>query len=234
MQRRRLWSCRILVIAVIALAVPGTSAAAAGNGFWYLRGFGLWLEPDLDYRTTTEEGQHVRAEAESDFGLGVSGEFQFSRRLGVELGIFRATPAIDLRFDFPDLALSATSSDELTITSATLGLNIHLTPKQRFDVYVGPLLAYIRYSDLQFDVRANAVVDEVPIVLEDHIRLEVDYDNAIGGVIGVDAPIRWEGWSVSARVSYLATELDVTGDDGERRVLDFDPLVIGIGMSFRF
>ena len=148
MSRKYLSPYLLGALLVIVLAIALSSPAAA-RGPVHMRAFALWIQPNLDFNMTGEE-QDLTADADGALGLGISGEYQFSDRLGLELGIFRASPDVNLVNTIKELDLTARASDGQAMTPATLGLNIHLLPEDRLDLYISPFLAYVYYGDLDF------------------------------------------------------------------------------------
>ena len=63
-------------------------------------------------------------------------------------------------------------------------------------------------------------------------KLTFDDDHGLGAKLGVDVPLRsGSRWFLSAEACFLVTimESEVAGQD-----LDFDPLIVSLGVSFRF
>lgn len=224
----------LLLVSLCLVVGSTTSPAAAGDGQWHLRVHAAWVHPDLTWQMSPEPGNVVRVDADDAWGLGISGEYQVSELLGVDLGIMRAVPDVNLRVEDAFLGVSIGASDGLTMTPLSLGLNFHVTPKQRFDLYIGPYLAYVLYSDLEWRVTETIVVDGVPIVFDETVRVSVDNDLAYGAVVGADVPLGPEGWYFSGAVKYMATELEVRDPDGERENLTLDPFIVSIGVRYSF
>jgi len=229
---RNIFILTITVLATLAWIVPSSASA---NGKWHLRAFGVWVDPELDFRTTNDDGDDIRAGTDSTFGLGISGEYRFSQRFGVELGIFRVNPNVNLHYQFNLLPLSFETSDDLAMTPIGLGLNIHLLPPdKRVDLYVAPLFAYVRYSDLSFEVSETLEVAGMPILIEDTLEVSVDNDVAYGAALGIDVPISFSPWAISGTVRYLWTDLDVTEPEGDRETMGYNTLVATLGIRYSF
>lgn len=223
-----------VIIALVVLAGIAPSAAEA-DGKWYLRAFGVWVDPDLDFMTVNDEGDEIRADTNSTFGLGVSGEYRFSHRLGAELGVLRASPDIDLHYQFTLIPSSFTVTDDLTMTPWTLGLNIHLLPPdKRADLYVAPLFAYVQYSDLKFEVSETIEVGGVLVPLEETLDVSVDSDVAYGAALGLDVPISFSPWAISGSLEYLWTDLDISEPGGGRETMSYNMLVATLGFRYAF
>ena len=217
-------------LAVGSMAMP----AVAGDGQWHLRAQAVWVQPDLDWRMSPAPGDVVSVDADDAWGLGVSGEYQVSGLLGVDLGIMRAVPDVNILVDDTLLGASLNATDGLTMTPLSIGLNFHLTPGQRFDLYLGPFLAYVLYSDLEWRVNETIDVGGVPIVIDETLRMSVANDLAYGAVAGIDIPVGSRGWYLSGTLKYMATELDITDPDGDSENLSLDPIIVAIGVRYSF
>lgn len=225
----------VLAITAVALLTWIVPSAATANGKWYLRGFGVWVDPDVDFMTTNDEGDEIRADSDSAFGLGISGEYRFSHRFGAELGIFRANPDINLHYQFNVIPASFTTTDELAMTPMTLGLNIHLLPPdKRADLYMAPLFAYVQYGDLTFEIAETFEVDGIPVPFEETVEVSVSSDVAYGAALGLDVPISFSPWAISGAVKYLWTDLHLTESGGGRESLGYDTLITTLGFRYSF
>lgn len=229
-QRNRLSLIGLACLAAGSIALP----AAAANGQWYLRAQAVWVRPDLDWQTSPAPGDLVTIDADDAFGLSVSGEYQVSDLLGVDLGVMRAVPDILVRSEDRALGLSVSATDGMTMTPLSIGLNFHLTPSQRYDLYLGPYLAYVLYSDLEWRVNETIDVGGVPVVIDETLRMSVANDLAYGAVAGADIPLGANGWYFSAALKYMATELDATSSEGDSENLSLDPLIVTLGVRYSF
>ena len=226
------WFWLLLLIAALTVLIPRSGDA---KSLWHLRAFGVWLEPDLDYQGPTGDDEvDILATAAGSFGLGISAEYQFTERLGVELGILRATPKITLDYAFRDLGLQLQTSDNLAMTPISLGLDIHLLPEKRLDVYLAPVLAYVWNSDLDFVVDQTFEIEGQPIRIRDEARVNVSNDVAYGATLGVDIPFSARPWAVATSLRYLATELEATDPEGEGIRPDFNTSIVTVGLRYSF
>lgn len=212
------------------LAMPAT----AGDGQWHLRAHAVWVHPDLSWYMSPVPGEVVSVDADDAWGLGVSGEYQVSDLLGVDLGVLRAVPDLEISVEDAFLGMSVSATDGMTMTPLSIGLNFHLTPNQRFDLYLGPFLAYVLYSDLEWRVNETIEVGGVPVVIDETLRMSVANDLAYGAIAGVDIPIGYRGWYISGTLKYMATEVDITDPDGDSENLSLDPIILAIGVRYSF
>lgn len=225
----------VLLFGLACLALGSTTLpAVAGDGQWHLRAHAAWVHPDLDWQTSPAPGDFVTVVADDAFGLSVSGEYQVSDLLGVDLGLMRAVPDILVRSEDRDLGLSVSATDGLTMTLLSIGLNFHVTPGQPFDLYLGPYLAYVLYSDLEWRVNETIDVGGVPVDIDETLRMSVANDLAYGAIAGIDIPFGANGWHFSAALKYMATELDAKTPEGDSESLSLDPVIVTLGVRYSF
>lgn len=144
------------------------------------------------------------------FGLGL--ERLINDRFGVELdAVF-----IDLDGDrVVDHGEDWTmSSPGVGFDAISLGLNVHLTPAKKYDIFVGPFISNVSYSAGAFNATEEGFGSET----------------GIGAKLGADFYFGWESpWALATSIRYLAAS---AGDDGNE--FDVDPLVATVGLGFRF
>ena len=210
----------IATAAVLVLVLAHSPATGSDTG-WRLRADFYWVDPDGESSEVAADGVRVVTDASSSFGMGVTAEYRFSRRLGTEFGFLGAAEVdFEVRQSVPGGSV-VTLMDTTTFVPYFAGLNLHLTPGKKVDLYLGALLAYITYSDL----RITSPPGEV--------RVGVDTDIAPGVVLGLDVPVKERGWFFNASIRYMNAEFsgNVVGD---RERVDFDPLIVGLGFGYRF
>lgn len=198
-----------------------TSPVAGADEGWRLRVNGYWVDPDGRSTEVEPDGVRVVTEASSSLGFGVAAEYRFSRRLGTEFGFLGAT-AVDFEVhqQLP-AGPTITFLDTTTFVPYFAGVNVHLTPGKKTDVYVGALLAYVTYTDLQITAPPGSV------------RVGLDSDIAPGVLLGLDVPVKDRGWFFNASIRYMVA--DFSTSRGEiRESVDFDPLIVGVGFGYRF
>ena len=157
-------------------------------------------------------------------GLGFNAEYQLSKRLGIDLGVLSGA-GVDLAYDSGWAGHSSRVSQEtLTFTPLTVGLDVHLTPESRVDLYASPLIALVQYGG--FAVRSGPT----------GVRTEWDFDEdlAFGASLGLGVPFGNERWSFEANLTYLDTTLE--GSTGSELTMDngFDSTIFGLGFGYRF
>lgn len=211
------------VFGLIFLLCLATVPAQAADPGWNLRVFAAGFDPDLDVVVPAQNPDEVRVKAESDLGYGASLEYQFSHLLGVELGFFQASPAIELiAEDIPgygDIVLT----DTMSTTAITLDVNFHLTPSSPyFDVYLGAGLANMGYGNLRYLEPDGDTLD-----------LDVGNDLGFSAKAGVGISLgKNSNWSAFGSLRYIWSDLDVTQE--ETATFDFNILNFNVGVGYRF
>jgi outer membrane protein W len=228
-------SNRVTILGVVATMVVllGVASPATAAGQWHLRGFGAWVDPDVDFRQV-EGSQTIRATGDGAFGLGLGLEYQLSPRWGFEVGALRASPDVIITLDETDPDITVETSDNPSFTPLTAGVNVHLTPNAKVDFYIGAFVAYVLYDNLDFRLRAEVPVDDTVMVLEDSVRIEVDNDFGWGALIGLDVPLGEGNWGLTGTLEYLATDMDAKDEEGDRTTIGYDPFIVTFGLVYSF
>ncbi|HEX6198996.1 MAG TPA: hypothetical protein VF150_01945 [Thermoanaerobaculia bacterium] len=212
-----------------AAAAQGASGAAKGS--WTLRGFGAWLDTD-EFRFDSRSIDPFPPVIEFTFtvgdgpGAGLALEYRATRRIGVEALAIRAELEGEFRLvgfspSFPEQVVT----DDVETDLYGLGLNIHLTPSRRFDVYAGPVVAYVKYGDFNATVELGFGTGTFEATFTD--------DTAYGAVLGADFPLGGSGrWAVSGALRQLWYD---SGNDEEGTIeVGLDPLIATAGVAYRF
>jgi outer membrane protein W len=201
-----------------------SQAAVAADEGWQLRIAGAWINPDLSFSETDEYGDQVMVDSDSSIGFGIGLERRLTSRVGVELGLLSGSQDISLRVEAAT-GEQASLSNGLSFRPIYLGLNLHLTPDKPVDLYLGPMIAYASYGDLNFVLTPDQRLD-----------VSIDSDWAWGLNLGADIGLGDGPWSLGVAVKYLETELRATeeDDDGGNESLAYDPIIFSIGVGYRF
>ncbi len=215
-------SLTVLVVVALLCTAPGNAALAEG---WNLRLGGVWTNPDGETRVVDSDGQVIGTSADDAFGVGLSIEYMFSDRVGVEIGYLAGSDSkFQLDVDDPFLGeLSVT--DDLAFDVLDLSLNIRLVVTERTELYVGPVLADVSFDDLAFEVLGQPV------------PIGVDGATGFGLVAGIDVALGGGPWFFSGRLKYLDVAIDARPkDDPDDSVtkIDFNPFMVGAGFGVRF
>ena len=209
-----------IVVAFFVCALHPITADA-GDSPWQLRITGLSMNPTGDTVVVPATGERIPFDAGNGYGFGIDLEYRVSRHFGIDFGVLTATPVIDVLIDEVGM-ISASAKPRITPIYA--GLNVHLTPDSQFDLYLGPVLAYVIYSSF------NLVVD--PWFMREGFETENDF--GIGINLGLDIRLGDAGWLITAAFKYLDTTLEVSPPDESIGRTDIDPMIFRIGVGYRF
>lgn len=192
------------------------------NARWILRGFGGPVSAKGDEYRLTEVVDGVEERTELHLGsgtlFGLSAEYLFSNRLGVEAAVMSGDLDSGWMFDRGELWLMA--EDDVDFMPITVGLNYHVTPDKRADVFIGPFLGLVQYDDADFESQGETFVRDF------------DDDVGFGFQAGVDVPFGWDSpWLFTSALRYMATSAEEVGG---RFDLAVDPVIITAGIGYRF
>ena len=204
----------------VALSICYDAAAADS---WQVRANFLAIDPRAGGSDEQViEDAEIFTFIDHDNRFGFSAERRLSGRLGLELGLFQASPDLAVSVFDHGSGEALGDVDSLDLFSVTVGLNVHLTPNRRADVYFGPLVAWVSAGDLNLgnsgDTQHFKIGDEV----------------VPGAVVGVDVRIKESKWGFNASIRYLDYSFMPTAEDGAGVEVQFDPVIIGLGASYKF
>lgn len=215
----------------LAPAAAAQDGYEAGKGSWTVRGFGAWIDtegfeesghslhpfPVFSSALTIGDGN----------GVGLSLEYRITRRIGVEA--FALEGELDGEFrlvftDPPNPEQRVTQGVETDLYG--LGVNLHLTPGRRVDLYVGPVVAEIRYDDFSGFINCGH-----PLT-----RCTFDFkfadDTALGVTLGADVTLGdTDRWALSVTLRQLWSDPQ---EGPDRREIEMNPLIATAGVAFRF
>lgn len=215
-----------LATAVALAAAPALAATAADpiETGWQIRFYAAAI--DMDHSSaglTRPAGATRHYGSDTGGGLGVNGEYRFSRRLGIDLGLLSGG-SVGVEAHYRAGGTSWVSYDTLTFTPLTVGLDIHLTPGSRADVYVCPLVALIQYGKLETYAGPNDL----------GTRIDFDEDIAPGLAVGLGVPFGQGRWSFQANITYLDSTLEGRATNGVRVSSGYDSTIFGAGVGYKF
>jgi len=217
----------IIAMAIaLSLALAGTAVAAGvSETGWQVRVYGAWVDPDLGATVTNDDGDPVSIGSSDAFGYGFGLDYRASERLSWSLDLLRVAPEISLSADLGP-ALELRTEDRLQVTPLLLGMGWHLTPGGPLDVAVGPVVGWVQFGDVTFDVG-----DEEPL------RVVTSNKPAFGARVTVATALGDGDWSLNADVTYLKNDLEAGqagGPSFDRREFSYDPLIVTVGVGYRF
>jgi outer membrane protein len=182
----------------------GTAAAANFNRFG-IRVRGLAVMPDAKADSALDAyGLDVSEDLTPELDL----EYFFSSRLSSELilGVTRH-----------DITANGDYLGSTWLLPPTLTLKYHFTPENKLSPYLGLGLNYV----VPFNEEANGFSD-------------IDIDNSLGWAAQVGADLALgNSWYANLDLKYLNVETKIKLA-GTKYDLDLNPLVLGLGVGYRF
>lgn len=205
----RIGTLALAALTALALTTLSSPAFAQAESPWLLRARAVNIDP---------------ADKDST-GLGLS----LSRKTIPELDItYFLTPhwATELILTVPQrhtLRSNGAAIGTLKHLPPTLTLQYHFNPEGRFRPYVGAGINYTRFSSVRFD---PAVVTAL------HPSIET---SSIGTAVqaGVDVMLD-RHWSINVDVKKLRLGTDVRASGTKVGEFKVDPLLVGVGIGYRF
>jgi outer membrane protein W len=222
MSRNRRLQLQLAISASVLLTLFSTPGALAVEGQgWRLRiDFGI-VDPGGEQGGVEVGGATARVKTDCGAGVGARGEYQFSRWLGVDIGAL-ASGSAEVRAS-AGIGDIGTAVQVSSFVPLTVGLNVHLIPRSRPDLYIGPLLAYSIFSDVGVQTGLTGATSFE----------SVDNDLGYGAILGLDLPLGQKGWLFNLNLRHIKTEMN--GREGSDRIdADYDPTIFAIGFGYRF
>lgn len=216
----------LLVAAVVVLAA--SASADTGEEIdtgWEIRFYAAAV--DMDHSSaglTRPAGSRAGYGTSTGGGLGFNAEYRFSRRLGIDLGLFSGGGVDIEAHTFRAGGPSWVTFDTLTFTPLTAGLDIHLTPDSRVDFYVCPMVALVQYGSLTAYNEPGGTSWDI----------DFDEDFGLGARLGLGVPFGQNRWSFQANLTYFDGSLEGQGANGIRIDSGYDSTIFGLGFGYRF
>ncbi len=182
-----------------------------------------------------------------DFGTSAGAylglEWRLTERLGIEAGA--AWTELEQSATLDTFLLISRTTASLSVVPVTVALNIHLTPKSRYDLYLAPRIGWAFFDDLEirseFDFSGFPGFPGFagpPLTLFDGFptsqttNLAVKDQFVYGLRLGFDVPFGKSAWSFSSSLEVL--DLDLELEAVPRGAFSLDPISIGLGFAYRF
>jgi outer membrane protein W len=200
------------------------SSVFAQESRWVLRGLGGYLvtaedgssftasqPPPLGEETITQSVQGAP-------GLGVSAEYRWSDRVGIEGAAFLSSHDVDMTIS--NDAGTFAALDSTRFRTFTLGINYHFESEGRTRWSAGG------FVPLMF---ADGTNHAFPDLNRTESRA-YDQDYGIGAKVGMEWSLPDSPWtlSIEGRYMFLIMESEAIGD------IDVDPAVLSAGIGYRF
>jgi len=215
------WAAAIAVAVLMAL---GSVTAEAGDQGLHLKLLGVRVAPGLDDTVYNDADEPIQIRADNASGYGLGLEYRSSQRLSWTVEIMRADVDTSLEAAVTQ-GLTVRSQSSMRVTPLLAGLEYHLTPGGAIDVSVGPLIGWVRYGDVTFNVDEGESVTAVT-------RNKMAYGARIGAEVGLGGR-----WAFSADVARLWTDLEASeggGSPSDTEQFSFDPWIVTVGLGYRF
>jgi outer membrane protein W len=210
------------VAAVLSLVVATLPVnAAADDDPWEVRLSVVSMQLNGSRVDVPGAGELYSYIGSNGAGFAIDLEYRATKRLGIDFGLITASPSIGVEVYAAPLTVSA--SADLTITPLYVGANFHLLPESRFDLYVGPMVAYVFHHS--FDLVAGPGVTE---------RFSAENRVGIGAALGADIALGSGRWSLTTAVRYIDTSLDASPTGGGSGSADINPTIYSLGFGYRF
>jgi len=216
-----------LIAGVVPLLLFAAPAAAAEREL-IIRTSITQMMPDLSYQASTDNGWPIDVSSSSDTGWSLELEVAATRRLGVAFQFAKASPEVRFEVDPRPVFSTLEARDHLDVTMYAASVNLHLTPDRAIDMYVRPVVAYMSFGDLTFAF-------DGPDGLNDTLHFDVRHEVTWGIGMGADIPLGSSGWLATASATYLDSTLEIRQiDEQGTEMIGFDPLLVSVGIGYRF
>lgn len=196
-------------------AVAGIAQADEGN--WMVRARALHMNPDNG----------------NNGGLNLPIDVEAENKTFPEIDItyfFTPNIAAELILTYPqkhDVELGGTAIGSVKHLPPTLTLQYHFNPTGTIRPYAGVGLNYTRFSSVDLDAGP---------VLGGSVPLKIDRSSVgFAAQVGADFQIAPQ-WFLNVDVKYVTIDTDISVKANGAKVtkLDIDPLLIGVGIGYRF
>ncbi|RJF86408.1 OmpW family protein [Oleomonas cavernae] len=204
---------RALLISSVVLAAVGITSSpwAADEGPWQVRVRGLGIFPDASATVDAIPGATVDIDATVTPEIDIT--YFITDNIALELVAATAQVGVDLKN--PDLSLG-----HVWVLPPSLTVQYHFAPHEVIRPYLGAGANYVVFYSA--DQPAGPIT-------------KVEYDNAVGFVlqVGVDIPLA-DHWSANIDVKKIWLSTDATVNGAIKADVDIDPVLVGVGVGYRF
>jgi outer membrane protein len=215
----------ILTVIAVVLCLGNSAAFAVEKGDWLLRLRGIGIVPTDDSSSITPDLLTSGLDPQAAIVPEIDITYMVTKNIGIEL------IAATSKHDFDGLGPALGGLDgvaEAWLLPPTLLLQYHFLPDGKFRPYVGAGINYtITYAE-----NAQRSLENIlgPT--------KVTADNSLGWAVqaGFDYELN-ERWFLNFDVKYITINVDMKLDSGGtiRRIdQGIDPVVIGVGIGYRF
>ena len=216
----------LAVTTFVLITLPVIASNAVADDKWIVRGYPSYVLTATDSSPVTVMQdppfgeETIAQDIDSAAGLGFSLEYMLRERIGIEGAVFLSSHDTNMKLS-NDLG-SYEAVDSTSLRTFTLGANYYFAPNGNRQWSIGA------FVPLMFVDGTDHAFPDIGRV--EHRDYDQDYGLGIKGAItwslGADSP-----WSLSAEARYmglLVMESETIGD------VDVDPLVVSLGIGYRF
>lgn len=217
---------------------------ADDNSFWYLNPSDELAQVDIH--------TVMSASPSGGGGFNVGFEFLVTKYLGVDVnlgyskidfdpvtnGTITVTPLVGdpPTPDTPNAEtgiLTGEATGELGMIPFTIGFNFYVLRNRVVDLYVGPLIGYVKFTELHIDPGTLELEPEVfPLGEPEGDTVEIRDSASWGVTLGADFRLGHGKWMISTALRYVQATAEEEG--GERASMRIDPWIALIGAGYRF
>jgi outer membrane protein W len=158
-------------------------------------------------------------ELDSATGFGIAYQYRLNEKFSLGAALLWSKHDV-LVWTLPESGMIGST----TFTPLLIDGNFHLFRKHKsVDFYVGPTVGYAMWGDLQpKDIAVEFDITE-PQKLKSNLVYGVNF--------GLDVPFK-SVWAFNANVRYLWAKVEP--DSADAQSIDVDPLLIAVGISYKF
>ena len=194
---------RLAIIAVVPVVAALQPTFAQDNHF-KIFGAASYVSPlsdeDVDFGTVRESVQ-----AANDLGWEFGFEWRANKLIGLEASYLNVTQDVEVDGD---------TIGDVDLTPWNASLNFHILPTKVVDFWVGPSVAYVKWS--------NVNTDSGPVI-------ETDDEFAYGASLGIDIGLG-ETVAITGGLRWLKMDLPLE----DLSDVGVDPLFARVGLALRF
>lgn len=184
---------------------------------WTIRPFFAAIRTDDDEIVNRDNGLRSAFQTNSGFGGGVGVEYHLNDRFGIEARLVFGWPEARLNVDTETQWLHDT--DDLRLTTITVGPNFHFYRGDRVDLFAGPFLGWANLGDVDLSVDS----------LNTGQWREFDDEFIWGAQLGSDISFTQDAlWKLHLGLMYMNLEAE---DKRTGEKVDINPLLFLVGLA---
>jgi hypothetical protein len=129
--------------------------------------------------------------------------------------------------------LRGSAQGELGMIPLSIGFNFYVLRNRIVDLYVGPLIGYVKFTDLELEPGTIELDPELfPLDDPEGDTVEIKDSASWGAVLGADFRLGYGKWMISTSLKYIQATAEEEG--GEKASMRIDPWIFQIGAGYRF